>query len=247
MADIENNYRWPEPDWYDFSGVSQQLEQGGEYPLQTNGMEPFMIYKWLRGDEQAFVDLVLYSDIVRYTMNKIFELHCALTSRVLEMGRGRILYVYVTEDIGSQNDPLYSPEHIREFMLPNMRKFMKLVHDAGAYVFIHSDGAVRKIIPDLIDAGTDILNTIQWRCPGMEREALKRDFGNRLIFYGGVDNRQTLPFGTTEDVRAEVRDNLRILGAGGGYILAPCHMIQAMTPPENVVAMYEEGYACGAR
>ena len=124
---------------------------------------------------------------------------------------------------------------------------MKLAHDAGAYVFTHTDGAIRKIIPDLIDAGTDILNPIQWRCPGMEREALKRDFGHRFVFHGGVDNQQTLPFGTPEDVRAEVRDNLRILGDGGGYILAPCHMIQAITPPENVVAMYEEGYACGAQ
>jgi len=73
----------------------------------------------------------------------------------------------------------------------------------------------------------------------MDREGLKRDFGDRLVFHGGVDNQQTLPFGTPGDVRQEVIDNLRILGAGGGYILAPCHNIQPITPTENILALYE--------
>jgi uroporphyrinogen decarboxylase len=74
----------------------------------------------------------------------------------------------------------------------------------------------------------------------MDREGLKKDFGDRLIFHGAVDNQYTLPFGTVEEVRQEVRDNICILGDGGGYILAPCHNIQPVTPPENVVAMYDE-------
>jgi uroporphyrinogen decarboxylase len=79
----------------------------------------------------------------------------------------------------------------------------------------------------------------------MEREGLKRDFGDALVFHGAVDNQQTLAFGTEEEVRREVLDNLRILGEGGGYILAPCHNLQAISPPENVVAMYEAGYDHG--
>ena len=93
--------------------------------------------------------------------------------------------------------------------------------------------------------GVDVLNPIQWRCTGMDRAELKRDFGDQLVFHGGVDNQQTLAFGTADDVRAEVADNLRLLGAGGGYILAPCHNIQAVSPPENVVALYEAGYDLG--
>ncbi len=73
----------------------------------------------------------------------------------------------------------------------------------------------------------------------MDREALKHDWGDRLVFHGAMDNQRTLPFGTVEDVRQEVRDNVRILGACGGYILAPCHNLQANTPIENVLAMYE--------
>jgi uroporphyrinogen decarboxylase len=79
----------------------------------------------------------------------------------------------------------------------------------------------------------------------MEREALKRDFGDKVIFHGGVDNQYTLAFGSVPEVRQEVMDNLRILGAGGGYILGPCHNIQAVSPAENIVAMYETGYEYG--
>jgi uroporphyrinogen decarboxylase len=93
--------------------------------------------------------------------------------------------------------------------------------------------------------GIQALNPIQWRSKGMEREGLKRDFGDRLIFHGAVDNQYTLPFGSVEQVRQEVQDNLRILGAGGGYILAPCHNIQPVSPPENIVAMYQAGYEYG--
>jgi uroporphyrinogen decarboxylase len=79
----------------------------------------------------------------------------------------------------------------------------------------------------------------------MERDKLKREFGERLVFHGGVDNQYTLPFGTVDEVRQEVVENLRTLGEGGGYILAPCHNIQAVSPAENIVAMYEMGYECG--
>jgi len=97
----------------------------------------------------------------------------------------------------------------------------------------------------MIAAGIDVLNPIQWRCAGMEREGLKRDFGGELIFHGAMDNQYTLARGSVAEVQREVADNLRILGAGGGYILAPCHNIQAVSPPENIIAMYETGYALG--
>lgn len=126
-----------------------------------------------------------------------------------------------------------------------MKRMIELVHSAGAFVFHHDDGAIRKIIPDLIETGIDILNPIQWRCKGMNRTELKRDFGDSVIFHGGMDNQQTMAFGTVEDVRQEVSENIAILGKGGGYILAPCHCIQSVSPPENIVAMYEAGFEYG--
>jgi len=142
---------------------------------------------------------------------------------------------------------MYSPEHCREFFFPGMKRMIDLTRQHGSYAFTHSDGSFREVIPDLIDMGVQVLNPIQWRCKGMDRDGLKRDFGDKLVFHGGVDNQHTLPFGTPEDVRQEVLDNYRILGAGGGYILAPCHNIQSVTPPENIAAMYETGYQEGWR
>ena len=114
-----------------------------------------------------------------------------------------------------------------------------LAHQAGAFVFFHSDGAIREIIPDMIGAGIDVLNPIQWRCRGMDREELKRDFGAEVIFHGGVDNQYTLAFGSVKEVRQEVMFNVWVLGEGGGYILEPAKAIQPETPTENAVAVIE--------
>jgi uroporphyrinogen decarboxylase len=120
-----------------------------------------------------------------------------------------------------------------------------LIHSAGAKVFHHDDGNIKKILPDLLDLGIDILNPIQWRAAGMDRVELKKLYGNDLVFHGGMDNQYTLPFGTPAEVEQEVVDNITILGKDGGYILAPCHNIQAVTPIENIVTMYQVGYEAG--
>jgi len=245
LGELKREYRWPSADWYDLSHVPAQLAGREDEPVRGGGSEPFLIYKSLRGDEQAFVDLLESPEIVHFCLDKLFDLAYENTRRIFETVPGRVLISYVAEDMGAQDDLMISPSQIRTFLLPRMKRIMDLVHEGGAFVFHHNDGAVRCILPDMIEAGIDALNPIQWRCAGMEREGLKRDFGARVVFHGGMDNQKTLPFGSVDDVRREVEDNLRILGKGGGYILAPCHNIQAVSPPENIVAMYEEGYARG--
>jgi uroporphyrinogen decarboxylase len=242
VGEIERGYRWPSIDWYDFSVIPEQLAGRDDEPAQGGGSEPFLRYKYLRGDEQAFVDLVENPEIVHYCLGKLFDLAYETTRRIYESARGRVLYSYVAEDMGSQDDLMISVDHIRDFLLPGMKRMIKLVHGAGVFVFHHNDGAIRRILPDIVSLGIDILNPIQWRCTGMDREGLKRDFGDRVIFHGGMDNQHTLPFGTPADVHREVEDNLRTLGRGGGWVLAPCHNVQAVSPPENIVAMYEAGY-----
>jgi uroporphyrinogen decarboxylase len=245
VEQIESDYTWPSPDWYDYSGVPAQLEGNEMYPIRGGGSEPFLTYKDLRGDEQAFMDLIEHPDIVHYCLDKLFDLAYENTRRIYEQADGQVMITYVAEDLGSQEGLMCSPHQIREFLLPRMKRIMDLAHEAGAFVFHHTDGAVRPILPDLIDAGIDVLNPIQWRCKGMEREGLKRDFGDKLIFHAAVDNQYTLAFGSVDEVRQEVIDNLRILGDGGGYIICPCHNIQPISPPENIVAMYETGYEHG--
>ncbi len=245
VEELERSYAWPEPDWWDTSTIRAQVRGSEHRPIRGGGSEPFLQYAKMRGREQAFVDLVENPEIVHFCLDRLFALAYENTRRIYEQIPGQVLISYVAEDLGAQEGLLYAPEQIRTFLLPRMKRMMELVRGAGAYVFHHSDGAIRAILPDLIETGIQVLNPIQWRCRGMERAALKRDFGGRLVFHGGVDNQRTLPFGSTADVRAEVEENLRVLGAGGGYILAPCHNIQPITPVENIVAMYEAGYEMG--
>ena len=113
------------------------------------------------------------------------------------------------------------------------------IHELGAKVIYHSDGAVMEAVPGLIDMGIDVLQALQFDARGMDAEELKQRYGDRLCFEGGVSVQRTLPFGTPDDVRREVRHLVATLGRSGGYILGPSHAIQAGTPPENVVAMFD--------
>jgi uroporphyrinogen decarboxylase len=245
IEEIEQNYSWPAPDWFDYTVLPGKLAGKEEYPAEGPFSEPFYLYKYLRGMEQSFIDLASDPELVHYILGKLFDYEYTRILRTVETIPGRLTYNLVGEDFGTQTGLMYSPAHIREFFFPRMQKLMELLHQSGVFVMTHSDGGVREAIPGLIEIGMDILNPVQWRCVGMGREGLKRDFGDRIVFHGAMDNQETLPFGRAQDVRREVAENISILGAGGGYILAPCHNLQSISPPENIVAMYETGYREG--
>ena len=146
----------------------------------------------------------------------------------------------VTDDFGTQSGPMISTEMFDEFFKTHFQRLIRLVKDFGIKVFHHDDGAIRLLIPRMIELGIDVLNPIQWRLPGMAPEGLKKDFGKVLCFHGGVDNQKTLPFGNPKEVEKEVIYLLDTLASNGtGYILAPCHNIQPITPVENIITMYE--------
>ena len=245
VEEIEQKYDWPHPDWWAYDHIPQQLEGKEEWVIQGGHYEEFAAYKNLRGVAQGYADHLEHPEIVHYCMEKLADLAYARSERIFEAAAGRVVWTWVADDFGTQESLLMSPAMIREFHYPHIRRLCGLAHDYGVFAFHHSDGAVRDNVPQMIEAGIDVLDPVQWRCRGMERDGLKRDFGDQIAFHGGMDNQQTLPFGTVEDVRQEVRDNFRILGAGGGYILGPCHNIQPITPMENIVAMYETGYEEG--
>ncbi|TFH04591.1 MAG: uroporphyrinogen-III decarboxylase-like protein, partial [Spirochaetales bacterium] len=242
IDEIEDRFRWPDPEWWDYSAIPAQIEAIGDYPRRGGGSEPFLTYCSLRGMEQAYMDLIINPDIAHHCINKLYDLAYRQTARILEAGNGEIDMIYVAEDMGSQSSLLFSPHQIQEFFVPGFTRMIELGTSAGARAFHHSDGSVREIIPTMVDLGIAVLNPIQWRCDGVDRAELKATFGDRLVFHGAMDNQETLPFGTVDDVVAEVRDNIRLLGDGGGYVLAPCHNLQSNTPVENIVAMYETAY-----
>ncbi|MEN6347578.1 MAG: uroporphyrinogen decarboxylase family protein [Armatimonadia bacterium] len=243
VAEIEESYQWPSRDWWDYSGIPAQIVGKEDQVIRGGISEPFATYKWLRGVEQGYLDLLEKPDMVHYCLGKLYDLCYTNAERIYEAIPGMVLWTWVAEDYGSQEGLIISLRHIEEFFLPHMKRMNDLVHSAGAFSFHHSDGACAENIPNMISIGMDVLDPVQWRCKGMDREVLKRKYGDLITFHGAMDNQQTLPFGTVEDVRREVEDNLRILGPG--LILGPCHNLQSISPPENIVAMYEAAWEMG--
>jgi len=240
-------YPWPCTDWFDYSPMADAARPlQARQAVQCGYMAPFTFHIYLRGLENALTDPLTEPEFTRHLLGRLCEFFYDHHRRMFESARGLIDVTQVTDDYGMQTGPIMSLAAFREFYLPHLKRFIGLGHEFGIKVLHHDDGAMRDFLPDLADAGIDVLNPIQWRCPGMDMAALKRDFGDRLAFHGAIDNQQTLPFGSREDVRAEVRRAIDTLACDGtGYILAPCHNLQANTPVENVVAMYDEAQRCG--
>jgi len=166
--------------------------------------------------------------------------------RFFALARGHLDLVFISDDIAGQNSLLMSPRMWRTHLQPRLKRWCELIHAHGLRVFYHTDGAARTLLKPIIDCGVDVLNPIQHACPGMDMSELKQEFGHRVIFHGGVDNQSILPRGTADQVRAEVRDCLRTLGAGReGFICASCHNVQAGTPLENIFAMVETARQSG--
>jgi uroporphyrinogen decarboxylase len=243
-ADVDR-HPWPDPAEWDTSTLREECLAWSGYPIVGASYEPFYLYCRLRGMEQALEDLALASPLVDAIMERIFEIHADIVRRAMNAAGDLIDFVYVAEDLGTQESLLMSPRAFRRYLKPWLARMVDLVHSCGARAFHHDDGSIRAILPDLIDIGIDILNPIQWRCRGMDRKALARDFGHAVAFHGAIDNQRTLPFGSPRDVRREVGDNIRIFAGARGYIAAPCHNIQANTPTENILALYETVHEFG--
>jgi len=183
---------------------------------------------------------------------KVFEGQCAIALQNLEKLIARlgdtVQVGFVTgTDFGAQTGSFISRKAYLELYQPFHRIINDYIHTHSSWkTFIHSCGSVINLIPDFIDAGFDILNPVQTSAAGMDPVTLKKTFGKDLVFWGGgVDTQKTLPYGTPDDVYREVRDRIRILGEGGGFVFNTVHNIQANVPIENVEAMFRALRECG--
>ena len=142
-------------------------------------------------------------------------------------------------DFGTQIAPLCSKELFRELYMPYYKKINNWIHENTTWkTFKHCCGSIYPLIPELIEAGFDILNPVQWTAKNMDPKALKKEFGQNIVFWGGgVNTQKTLPFGTPEEVRKEVLEMCEIFSQNGGFVFNTIHNIQALTPAENVVAL----------
>jgi len=188
------------------------------------------------------MDLAAEPARARRVMGKILEIKFGYWERMLPLLGDSVDIVGEADDLGGQARPLFSPATYRELVKPLHRELFDFLHArTSAKVFFHTCGAVRELIPDLIEIGVDILNPVQVSATGMETGALKRDFGRDIVFWGGgVDTQKVLSRGTPDEVRAEVRRRIADLAPGGGFVFATVHNIQPDVPAENILAMHAE-------
>jgi uroporphyrinogen decarboxylase len=237
-----DRHPWPDAAAYDYAGVRAQLEQSNPQRKLASMCfigNPFELYCWMTGLEEALMNLLTQPKIVEAALDHITRIIAERFSRTLRECGDLTDLAFMADDLGGQHGLLLSRETYRAVIQPYHRRLTDCVRRLAPHVKVmhHSDGAVFDILPDLMDAGIDILEAVQTDADGMEPERLKKAFGDRLCFHGAISVQQLLPFSDTATVDRECRRMVRVLGANGGYIAAPSHAIQAGTPPENVTTM----------
>ena len=241
LTDVKD-HPWPEPDWWDFSLVSNlldQMDKNDTYHIRYRIGSVFEVAWQLAGMEKFFIDLIIDPKLPNYIMERLTDIYVELTEQFLAAGRGRIDMVYFYDDLASQESLLISKDMWKKNIRPHHARLIEVAKSHDLKVMYHCDGAIHPLIPDLIDLGVDVLNPIQLDAKGMDPLKLKDQFGNRLCFHGGIDIIETLPRGSVSDVQREAKTRIRELGKDGGYVMAGTHHVQADTPLENIQALYD--------
>jgi uroporphyrinogen decarboxylase len=207
---------------------------------------------WLYGMQSWLENLILAPEVPCAIMDKVCDVAVGLIDVGLEAVGDLVDVVRLSgEDLGTQSGPLISPQLFNQLVRPRFERLWRrgksklLQRNSAGKLMLHSCGSVRSFVPDWIQMGLDILDPIQPRAAGMEPENLKGDFGRQLVFHGGIDIQRVLPFGSPSEVMEEVRRYIRVMGPGGGYIVAPAHNVQSDVPPANLVAMRDAIEAYG--
>jgi len=195
----------------------------------------------IRGVKEWYICHVRRPDFIY----KVFKAQCEIAlenlRKLYKAVGNRVTAVFVTgTDFGTQRGPVMSIATYRKLYKPFHKRVNDWIHENTSWkTFIHSCGSIEPLIPEFIDAGFDILNPVQTSAANMDPRMLKRKYGEKITFWGGgIDTQHTLPFGTPEEVRSEVRERIRIFAPGGGYVFNTIHNVQPRIPVENVLAMY---------
>ncbi len=243
LADIDA-HAWPSPEVLDFSHFSAEADAHADRAvIGVFTWGAYFIASFVRGLEDLMMDFAMRPTYARHLMETIRGMASQALQRMLEQHGDHIDIVYMADDYCSQAGPLFSPAQFREYVMPYLTDFVEITHKHNKKFLLHCCGAVRPLLPMIIEAGVDMLEPIQIRATGMDPEGLKRDFGKDLCFYGGVDLQDTLCKGTPGQVADEVKRLIDVLGKDGGYVLGPGHTyIQIDAPLENILTMYKTAY-----
>jgi uroporphyrinogen decarboxylase len=245
-ADVDT-YAWPDPqDPGRFKGMKERathirdVEKRAVFVGSLCAGVTEMHFR-MRGYEDGYMDMALDPNLARALMERITELKLAYWEKVLDEIGPDIDIAAEADDLGAQHAPLFSPQAYREIVKPLHKQIIDYIKSRSkARFFLHSCGAIKELIPDLIDIGVDALNPVQVSATGMDTADLKAEFGNDITFWGGtVDPQKTLARGTPREVKAEAQRRINDLKPGGGFVIASIHNMQAQVPVENIQAFWE--------
>jgi uroporphyrinogen decarboxylase len=231
------NYQFPDPEEVmELDEIPSFIEKNNDKFII--GAIGFSLYEraWIiRGIEPVLQDFLMNQPFIEELFDKIIDFNLAITKRLC---RFPIDAFHYGDDWGQQHGLIMGADLWRKIFKKRLRILYDAVHNAGLPVSIHSCGDITEIIPDLIEIGVNMITPLQ--AEALDFSFLKREYGKDLTFWGGISTQKTLPFGTPDDVRKEIRQTINILGKGGGYILAPSHELQKDVPLENMLAFIDE-------
>jgi uroporphyrinogen decarboxylase len=243
-------YRFPDLAAERVTGLRHRAERlyAEGYGLGVDG--PWGIYETsssLRGTEGYLMDLALDPDYAQSVAERVLEEHhIPFYTLLLREAAPYAQVVGVSDDLGSQQGLIFSPQTFRSIFKPLLKRLIDHIHSlADVRVYMHSDGAIYDLIPDLIEAGVEGLNPVQYTARGMDLGRLKREFGKDLGFFGGTLENELLSFNTPDAIRRKAQENIATLAPGGGFLFASVHNIGPEVPPENVIALFEAALEFG--
>ncbi len=242
-----DSYNWPQGNKENrFVGLKEQAQsyQESGYAVMLKSVCAGLLEMAirLRGMEDCLMDLLINKKSVGKLLDKILQVKIEYWDAALNELGDLVDVIAEGDDFGTQFSQLISFETYKEMIRPRQKELISSMKKLApnAKIFFHSCGNIREFIPDFIDMGIDIINPVHITAAGMEAKQLKRDFGRDVVFWGGgIDTQGTLPNGTPDQVRDEVKRNIDALAPEGGFVFNTIHNIQADVPPENIVAMYE--------
>jgi uroporphyrinogen decarboxylase len=234
-----DRYHSPDPNRPELYHEAERVLKEFKDEYWIVGVTPTTIFEsaWaLRGYERLLIDMATQPDKANRVLDIPYSYHKIVTQHLVSMG---VDMIWLGDDVGGQNSMLMSPKMWRQYFKPRMAELIASLHAINPHIKIayHTDGVIYPIIPDLIEIGLDVLNPIQPMA--MDPVRLKNEYGKNLCFWGSLDIQQTLPFGTPQQVKAEVITRLRTIGRDGGLLIGPTHNLQLDTPLENFWAMLE--------
>ncbi len=251
-TDAIDSYPWPDPhDPGRTRGLAEAIRaahQANQKAIMLAGVPCLWEHGWfLRGIEQSLMDLAINPNFSKKLLDRMLRWEAELWGDMLDQVGEMVDVVALSGDLGTQNGPMVSPKVFRDVLKPRLAELASFVKSkTRAKVYIHSCGSIAAFIPGLIEAGIEVLNPVQITAKDMEPEKLKREFGKDVTFWGGGCSTVTLQYATPEEIRLQVQTNIRALAPGGGYVFGPIHNIQALVPPQNIVALFEAAKEFGS-